>query len=145
MPNSNPSPDNANCNIAGRLNDADKLLEDKNYCAAASIAEDVLKNMPPSKDLELYSRAALIKAGARMVPLMETLIEESEDNPPPTPEQFREPYDLLKLAVRLDPSCEEAQKHLENLQNFFGDLDDDQNDDASINATVEPNHPHPFD
>eukprot|EP00912_Choanoflagellata_sp_UC4_P000871 UC4_evm1s539 len=89
-------PDNANCNIAGRLNDADKLLEEENYCAAASIAEDVLKNMPPSKDLELYSRAALIKARATIIPLTNNLIKESEDNPPP--ERFREPYDLLKLA-----------------------------------------------
>ena len=119
------------------IDKADDLLEAKNYTKAAKMVEKMLKNVPKIEDFNDLSRAALIKGKALLAPLLAQHNNKKRKNP--SPEEFREPAELFKLAVHLDDDNADAVAEIESMheQGFISI--------EQAPLPEEPNHPEPID
>lgn len=114
------------------LDRADALLEKNEFATAAAIAEQAL--LPAMEDFVSLSRAATIKGKALVGPMVPQLIDGEKENPPQ--ERMREPHFLFSLASALDPDNDEAEKHVEIMEEALRNVK---------KAPEKSNHPAPFD
>lgn len=123
---------------------AEQLLEvDGDFAGAASIADATLAPMGDlsalAGDLSALSKAALIKGKALMHPLVNALVSKKKKTKKPAKDAFHAPWDLFKLALRLDPENEEAKWQLDNMRHII------HPEEVEVIRPKQPNHPEPID
>ena len=118
------------------LDRAEDLLESDDYSGAAAAAKVALGDL----DLSELSRAATLRGIALLVPLQKRLDSARE----PTDHEFREPWELFKKAVALDPTNEEAKERFESLNKFLIS-EYEEEDGPPSDSGAAPNHAEPLD
>ena len=109
------------------------MLEDENYAGAASAVERVLAPLE-NLDFSTLARAALVRGKALLGPLVDQIVDEAQENP--TQDKFREPWDMSKLALLLDPDNDDAIRQMGIMKDVMG---------SAPRLTLEHKHSEPFD